>query len=374
MDWQALADAIVKRLSLEPGEEVVLVAHPEKFQALIPHLRYAVMAAGGVDLGVILVPAHPYPESWDPEVVEAGFAASRERYIAMLEQVEVGIMLPGANPAHPVYSAFQALLMDKGGARRTVHFHWTDPYSPSSDDTGLTGVTVLPGHPPPPLHVVDRVYQTAVVDSDDAAIADYQARFAAAMRNGTVRVTSPAGTDISFRVGERDIIQQNGDASAKRMRRGAPFLDREIEMPPGAVRVAPLEATVSGVVVYPFSAWNGHTVIDAAIRYQGGRIVGTDAAQGLEHLRAELEAAPETAKAFREFALGFNPLLSLAAANHAWIPYFGYGAGVVRLGIGNNNQLGGEVTGGYFRWRDLLIDATVMVGDTVWVKDGNFVR
>ncbi|MEE8307773.1 MAG: hypothetical protein V3R81_10945 [Gammaproteobacteria bacterium] len=33
MDWQALADAVVKRLSLEPAEEVVLVAHPDKFQA-----------------------------------------------------------------------------------------------------------------------------------------------------------------------------------------------------------------------------------------------------------------------------------------------------------------------------------------------------
>ncbi len=374
MDWAGLANAIVQRLQLEPGEEVVLVAHPDRFQPIIPHLRYAVMLAGGIDLGVILVPAHPYPESWDPKVVEAGFAASRKRYIEMLEEVEVGIMLPGANPAHPVYSALQALLMDKGGARRTVHFHWTDAYSPSSDDTGLTGVSVLPGHPPPPLHVVDQLYQTAVIDSDDAAIAAQQARFAAALRNATVRVTSPAGTDIRFRVGERDIIQQNGNASAERMRRGAPFLDREVEIPPGAVRVAPLEASVNGVVVYPFSAWNGRTVIDATLHYQAGRIVRTEAAEGLQHLRAELAAAPEKSRAFREFALGFNPLLSVAAANHAWIPYFGYGAGVVRLGIGNNGQLGGDVAGSYFRWRDLLIDATVTVGDTVWVRNGELIR
>jgi len=58
MDWEGLASALVKRLQLEPGEEVVLVAHPERFQSLIAPLRYAVMAAGAVDLGVILVPAH----------------------------------------------------------------------------------------------------------------------------------------------------------------------------------------------------------------------------------------------------------------------------------------------------------------------------
>jgi hypothetical protein len=374
MDWAGIAAAIVNRLQLEPGEEVVIVAHPDRFQPLIPHLRYQVMAAGGVDLGVILVPAHPYPESWDPAIVEAGFAAARAAYIEMLEDAEVGIMMPGSNPAHPVYGAFQDLLAGKAGPRRSVHFHWTDAYSPSGDTVGMTGITVLPGHPPPPMHMVDRVYQNALINSDDKAIAEQQAAFAAALRGVTVRVTSPFGTDLSFQVGERDIIQQNGDASAARMRKGAPFLDREVEMPPGAVRVAPEEHSVNGVVVYPFSAWNGHTVVNARISYQRGRIVDVDASAGAEHVRAELDAAPAESRAFREFGLGFNPLLSVAAANNAWIPYFGYGAGVVRLGLGNNGQLGGKVGGRYFRWRDLLIDATVTVGGTVWVKDGQLVH
>ena len=374
MDWAGIAAAIIKRLQLEPGEEVVLVANPERFAELVPHLRYGVMAAGGIDLGVILVPAHPYPASWDKDIVSAGFAAARKSYIEMLEQAEVGIMMPGANPAHPAYSAFQALLRDKAGPRRTIHFHWTDPYSPSGDTIGLTGVTVLPGHPPPPLQVVDRVYQNAVINSDDAAIAEHQARFAAALREATVRVTSPAGTDIAFAVGGRDIIQQNGDASAARMRRGAPFLDREVEIPPGAVRVAPPEESVNGVVVYPFSAWNGHTVVNARITYRRGRIVDVSASQGAEHVQAELDGAPSESLAFREFALGFNPLLSVAAANGSWIPYYGYGAGVVRLGIGNNSELGGNVGGRYFRWRDLLIDASVSIDGEVWVTDGELVR
>jgi hypothetical protein len=374
MDWEGIAAAIIKRLQLEPGEEVVIVAHPDRFQPLIPHLRYGVMAAGGVDLGVILVPAHPYPESWDPEVAEAGFAHSRASYFDMLEQADVGIMMPGANPVHPVYAAFQDLLARKAGPRRTIHFHWTDAYSPSSDDTGLTGVTVLPGHPPPPLHVVDRLYQNAVINSDDAAIARQQAAFAQDLRGATVHVTSPDGTDLRFSVGDRDIIQQNGDASAARMRAGAPFLDREVEVPPGALRVAPMESSVNGVVVYPFSAWNGRTVINARIVYENGRIVSSDADQGAQHLQAELDAAPAESRVFREFGLGFNPLLSVAAANHAWIPYFGYGAGVVRLGLGNNAQLGGDVRGRFFRWRDLLIDATVTLDDTVWVKDGQLIR
>jgi leucyl aminopeptidase (aminopeptidase T) len=374
MDWPGIAAAIVKRLSLEQGEKVIIVAHPDKFSELVPHLRHSIMAAGGIDLGVIQVPAHPYPETWRPAQVFENRQAAHDSYVDMLKDVDAGIMMPGANPAHAVYRAMQTLLMESRGPRRTIHFHWTDAYSPSSDTTGLTGINVMPGHPPPPLHVVDRLYQNAVIHSDDASISAHQARFSDALAGATIRVTTPAGTDISFRTGDRDIILQNGDASAARMRSGAPFLDREIEIPPGAVRMAPVEESVSGTVVYPYSAWNGETVIGARIEYVAGEIVSITAAAGAEHVNAELAGAGKESRRFREFALGFNPLLSFDAARRAWIPYFGYGAGIVRLGIGNNAQLGGAVTGRYFRWRDLITDASVSIDGVPWVVDGNFVK
>ncbi len=374
MDWPGIADAIVSRLALEPQEKVLILAHPGKFEALVPHLRHAIVKAGGLDLGVMQVPAHPAPSEFDAEALLANRARAHDIFVEMLDDVDVGIMMPGANPAHAVYRALQTLLMTRGGPRRTIHFHWTDAYSPSSDTVGMTGITVLPGHPPPPMHVVDRVYQRAVIESDDAAIADHQARFAAAMRSAEVRVTTAAGTDIRFRVGDRDIIMQNGDASAARMRRGAPFLDREIEIPPGAVRVAPIEETVNGVVVYPHSAWSGRSVTGARLVIESGDIVDMSATAGAEDVREELGDVSADNLRFREFALGFNPLLAVPADNQAWIPYFGYGAGVVRLGIGNNAQLGGEVRGRYFRWRDLLIDATVSLDGVPWVVDGQFVN
>ena len=52
-----------------------------------------------------------------------------------------------------------------------------------------------------------------------------------------------------------------------------------------------------------------------------------------------------------------------------WIPYYGYGAGVVRLSLGDNSELGGTVSGGYVRW-NFFTDATVSVGGSVWVEDG----
>ena len=82
---------------------------------------------------------------------------------------------------------------------------------------------------------------------------------------------------------------------------------------------------------------------------------------------AEIDSNPG-ARAFREFALGFNPLLAIPSEN-PWIPYYGYGAGVIRLSLGDNSELGGRVTGGYRRWNFFAL-ATVTVDEEVWVRDG----
>jgi hypothetical protein len=56
-----------------------------------------------------------------------------------------------------------------------------------------------------------------------------------------------------------------------------------------------------------------------------------------------------------------------------WIPYYGYGAGVVRLSLGDNSELGGSVRGGYVRW-NFFVDTTVAVGGDVWVENGKLRR
>ena len=59
--------------------------------------------------------------------------------------------------------------------------------------------------------------------------------------------------------------------------------------------------------------------------------------------------------------------------NGGWIPYYGYGDGVVRLSLGDNSELGGDVTGGYVRW-NFFVDTTVTVAGEVWVRDGKLVK
>ena len=72
---------------------------------------------------------------------------------------------------------------------------------------------------------------------------------------------------------------------------------------------------------------------------------------------------------FREFALGFNPALKVPPES-PFIGYYGYGSGVVRLSLGDNEEMGGANRGGGVYW-NFIHNATVTVGNKTLVQDGN---
>lgn len=360
MDWERIAQKIVERLAFEPGEKLLIVAHPGLFEELIPQLRYQAMKAGAIDLGVTDVMTSPVPSSWSETVLDEGGKRARPAIAKMLEGVDAAIMMPGATPAQPVYAAMQDRL--RAGHGRTVHFHWVENGS----------AYPLPGQPLPPRHVIDGLYQRALLETDYRALASIERELEAAMRAGEVRVTTPAGTDLRFRIGDRPVNLQDGDASRARTSKGVVLIDREIELPAGAVRVAPLEETVQGTIVFPPSQWAGRPVSDLRLGFVDGKVASVEASSGKEWAETEMGNAKEAGKSFREFALGLNPLLAVPQEN-PWIPYYGYGAGVVRLSLGDNSELGGKVGGGYVRW-NFFADATVTVNGETWVERGKLVH
>lgn len=361
LDHRAIAERIVRQMAPQPGERILLLAHPGQFEALVPPLRYALAQAGAVDLGVMEVLRAPYPAAWDLGVLQKAWNPARDALRAMLREVDGAVMMPGASPADPAYAALQDLLRE--GRGRTVHFHWDGGSAPSA--------IALPGQPLPAQPVVDAAYQRALLETDYAALAEIERRFEAALRSGETRITTPLGTDLRFRIGTRPVNHQDGDASAARARKGVILIDREIELPSGAIRVAPLEDTVEGWIAFPPSQWDGRPVEGLKLRFTKGRVVEIVAGSGRESVEAEMRRAGEGGAAFREIAVGFNPLLAIPERQQ-WIPYYGYGAGVLRLSLGDNSELGGLVKGGYVRW-NFFTDATVTVGGLAWVRDGRLV-
>jgi hypothetical protein len=267
-------------------------------------------------------------------------------------------MMPGPAAADAIYSAMQNVL--RGGKGRTVHFHWAGAY----DVNG----TLLPTSAE-----FARFYQHALVETNYSALSSKQIAVETAMRGQVVRVTTPLGTDIRFRIGDRPVTRQDGDASAARAARARNLIDREVELPAGAIRVAPIEETVEGTIAFPPTMWGGVRVDGLVFTFARGQVTNFRARAGREAVERELNAGGTSARSFREFALGLNPLLAMPAGEPRWIPYYGYGAGVVRLSLGDNSELGGLVRGGYVRW-NFFTDATVVVGSDTWVRDGKLVR
>jgi leucyl aminopeptidase (aminopeptidase T) len=357
-DWRAAAAEVVSRMALVPGERVLLVGVPGEADALVPALREAVRAAGGTDLGAV-ADRGAQPPAWSTDFTRELAkrpGAARDEY---LRTVDAAVMLPGATPADSVYAAMQRVL--RSGHGRTVHFHWAGAY----DESGV----LLPTTPD-----VARVYLRALLETDYSALAARQRAFEAAMRGQVVHVTTPLGTDLRFRIGDRPVTKQDGDASAAREKLARNLVDREVELPAGAIRVAPIESSVEGTIAFPPSMWDGGTRVEGLVlTFARGQVTDIRAKTGREAVEHELTAGGPGARAFREFALGLNPLLEIPAEGQRWIPYYGYGAGVIRLSLGDNSELGGDVSGGYVRW-NFFTDATVTVGRDIWVRNGRLVR
>ena len=356
IDSRVVAGALVARMQLQAGERILLVAVPGRSDALIPELRERIRAAGGQDLGVLSARGAPDP-SWNTEFTR-GAPVDRAGLVPWLSNVDLAVMMPGATLTDPAYAAMQDVL--RSGRGRTIHFHWEGAYA-------LDG-SVLPISPAIATH-----YERVLRDTDYRALGEAQGRFDSAVRAGLVRVTTPAGTDINFRIGDRPVTKQDGDASAARAMAGRNLIDREIELPAGAIRVAPIEESVDGRIAFPPSIWAGELVEGLVMTFTAGRLTEWTARRGQAGVEAELSRAGDAGRAFREFALGFNPMLAIPAAGERWIPYYGYGAGVVRLSLGDNTELGGRVGGGYVRW-NFFTDATVTVGSDVWVRGGQLIR
>ena len=357
LNLELIADKLIERSDLKKGEKVLLISKPGGFDPIISLLEEKINHSGAKYLGTFSVDSLIKPNYWQTDFIKKGTGKNKNELIEYLMNVDLGIMLPGANPTHMEYSAMQEVL--KRNQARTIHFHWAGAYDLSGNLLDVDDK-------------ISKYYQDVLLKTDYTELGKRQRIFENVLRENLVNVTTPLGTDIKFRIGNRPVTKQDGDASYKKRETYKNLIDREIELPPGAIRVAPIEETVEGTIAFPNSVWQGEKVEGLVITFKKGKIETLSADKGEKAVLEELKLAGDAGQYFREFALGFNPLLSIPEKD-PWIPYYGYGSGVIRLSLGDNTELGGKVKGGYVRW-NFFTDATVIVGDDLWVKNGKLVK
>lgn len=169
-------------------------------------------------------------------------------------------------------------------------------------------------------------------------------------------LTSPAGTDLRFRVSGRRAFALAGGTGPGRFG-GARS---------GEAAIAPSEGSAEGVVVIEH-AMDDLGLLDAPIRLSlsAGRVTrvegGTSAAT-LERLLAE---AGEGATNLAEVAIGTNPAARLSA-NLAEAKKV---RGTVHVALGDDVSLGGSVRAA-LHLDGMVLSPTLRVGDDVLVRDG----
>jgi len=245
---------------------------------------------------------------------------------------------------------------------RQLHFHWHDG---SRKYDGQLGKHTT---------ALDSIYLRAL-NIDYGVLNEKMNKAIRLMRSGQVMITTPRGTALSMQFGDRYFTKQNGDASYDALKDVPVRVQREIELPAGALRVAPIEHTVNGKMVIPWTritpfAWSNESVGIAknlVLTFEHGKIVGVSADEGGKAFKALIDQYPAL-KRFRELAIGFNPKLC-PPKNSDIAPYYGYGCGFTRLSLGNNLEVGGTVAGEGARWY-FFDRATIRVGSTYIIRDG----
>src|SRR5688500_9276952 len=243
LPYDAMASRIITSLQPQAGEHVIVRYDPAVLADLAGRLQEKLAQAGAI---VDLVDYGPIPD-----------------FESTLQRADAYLWLPtNIGPTPQQAQALSRWLAS--GPKRQIHFHWG---AGTSDVDGLPGVHTF---------VFDTVYVNAL-DIDYAALDRAQDAAIAKLRSGEVRVTTPAGTDLRFQLGNRPVTKQNGDASRARAARATVPIDKEIELPAGAIRVAPVETTVQGVLVVPSARIGGATVRGLRLEFKDGVIVNGSA-------------------------------------------------------------------------------------------------
>ena len=93
IDFEGTAAVLLQRLDLQAGERVLLVGIPGRFDALVPHMRRGIEAAGAVDLGAWSESGET-PDAWSTDFT-ASLAAAGDGLMDLLRTVDAAVMLPG---------------------------------------------------------------------------------------------------------------------------------------------------------------------------------------------------------------------------------------------------------------------------------------
>jgi leucyl aminopeptidase (aminopeptidase T) len=342
---------VVHSLELAPGERVLISHDPDRDPAFIAALRAEILRAGGIVSGEIA-----WPSAAEGKYL-AGLTAEEKHRRAELENAtyrelfarsDVYLWLHGSSAEDLVPRQFEHLIAES--KVRAIHSHWFEPPDPAERDA------------------VRRMYERAIT-RDPKLLEARLAPLEAALRDSRVRITSPRGTDLRFRIPADAWFHHNtGEATRRKVANARSTRDREEELPAGVLRTTDV-LDASGTLAVSLEGGAPDDLI--TFTFRDGRIVNltTQGANGAEFAKWYDSLSGDRDR-ISELVIGTNPDL-VPIQPSGFMPYYGYGEGVIRIALGDNWESGGKLrTGdGSDVWL-FITDGTLVAGKMRLIEAG----
>jgi aminopeptidase len=198
---------------------------------------------------------------------------------------------------------------------------------------------------------------------DFTALREKVAKVASMLRNGTVKVTDPQGTDLSLRLSGREPYQDDCIVDSADLDHGR----NVAHIPGGDVLACPDETYADGAVVFDRPAlFMGKWVDRVRLDFKSGLLTNYRARVNADLLKASYEKATGEKNRIAVIGVGVNPKVRTG------FPQDSLASGVVTVGIGGNDDIGGaNKTDFYFA--GVLTKATLTVDGNAIVKQGKVI-
>lgn len=367
-DYAELAARIVKTsAAVKPGD-VVVIAGGKHNISLLEALAIEAKKQGG--LVTIFLDSDAIERATYKDVPEQYLDQQPTFLVEWLKHMNVFIGLPGVEDSKAVFEDIPPERLAKSSKAGQV-------VSDALNGSGVRLVNV--GYPTQSDASVNQLdYATYQKVFWEAVGADYQkiSRKGEELKTvfkgaKTVHVTSPSGTDFTFSVGDRPIFVDDGILTEEKAR-SQNFMTRAVSLPGGEIFLAPVETSVSGRVVVPRDQCDFKPLTRESFELKSGRVENYKAETGAECYAKVLAPFDGPKDVFGFFQIGLNPAATVMENPGDYRP--AYAAGLVTIGIGDNQMLGGnnKVTGGG-GFGFPIENATVTVDGKTVVQDGKLV-
>jgi aminopeptidase len=328
------AQIATRNLGVKPGEQVLISGTPE-YMPLLEDLAVQVRKAGGFPF--ITVGSDRLTRLAFDSVAPERDADNPDSFLAVAKAFPAVIVLEGAQSDTTLRhvaperlevrnKAAQSLVAAVNRLNRRMVFLGNGMF-PSEENARRNDMS---------REELDRLFWEGV-NVDPSALAAAGEAVRAALRTGkTVRVTNPAGTNLTLGLAGNTPYFSDGAITAEEAKIGPQA--QMVWLPAGEVYVRVAPGSANGTIVADRLTFEGDEIEGLRVDVKDGRVTGLTAAKGLERFKARYDAASVGKDAITVIDIGVNPNVTIPENSklRTYVP-----AGMVTVFVGNDTWAGG---------------------------------